>query len=370
MPGHTNIPATLPRRSFPVDTRNRYFLFSRRLRAFFVPILHPAPKPSFETALRNRRANGRDACEIARWIIEDLPVPTHLMPMLAQTLREFLSEERLHGVCVEEIVPRPWPEGPQRRPVAFGLSAFLSDDCVAAQIASPRAYFWMELLTRASQEKVASDLLPLRDLAEANAGDGCNLFPFLWIQRPTDVSSPEGGRLLTRGMRSLLDDHRGFNLKSILKEAAREQQEAFTQGGLRKIGSCCSGPGASAGNRLLFGLTRDEARQVAFGSALSLLFVSTRPHCGFARIQQHVLLCALDDMSDEEIADHLNITPHAVNMRWRAIYERIEHLSDLAALVYSDSSGANRNGSGTQKRRRVVSYVRSHPEELRPYRWK
>jgi hypothetical protein len=340
------------------------------LQAFFVPILHPAPKPSFETALRNRRANGHDAREIARWIIEDLPVPAHLVPKLAQTLREFLSEERLHGVCVEEIVPRPWPEVPQRQPVAFGLSAFLSDDCVGAQIASPRPYFWMELLARALQEKHTSDLLSLHELAEANAGDGCNLFPFLWIQRPTDVSTPEGARLVTRAMNLLLDDFKGFNLKSILKEAAREQQEAFTRGGLKEIGPCCSGPGASASNRLLLGLARDEARQDSFGTALSLLFVSARPRCGFTRAEQRILLYALDDMNDKEIADHLGITLHGVNMRWRAIYKRIEHVPDIAALVYSDSNGANGKGFGTQKRRRVVSYVRSHPEELRPYRWK
>jgi hypothetical protein len=79
-------------------------------------------------------------------------------------------------------------------------------------------------------------------------------------------------------------------------------------------------------------------------------------------------------MSDDEIADHLGVTPHAVNMRWRTIYERIERQADLTGLVFkgrelADGNGRPGNGGGGHKRRKVVAYVRAHPEEVRPYAW-
>lgn len=339
--------------------------------------------------LRNRRANPRDAATIARWMIEDLPVPSRLAPVLGRALGDLLAEERVLGVCVEASHPADAStptltlplsgggnssargnspgRGDLRRPVAFGLSAFLSDACVTAQIAAPKAHFALGLLEHAFLEKDASRLLPLSDIAGANAGDGLNLFPFLWIQRPQDLSSPEGRRLIMRAMTSLIEDHKGYNLKCVLKEAGREQEEGFLRGGLKKIARCAAGSGASADERFLFRLTREEAWGEAHGAGVSLLFAFDRPRCGFGRLQQHVLIRAADDMTDEEVADQLGLTKDAVNMRWRGVYSRIDGHEELAALVYDRSEA---DAATSKKRRRVVAYVRAHPEELRPYAWK
>ncbi len=345
-------------------------------RTLGMAMLHKTPDPERATSLRNRRMGARDAAEVARWMIDDFPVPPPLAAELARILHDLVKEERVFGVCVEEAVAsRPWPGNCDRRIVAFGMSTFLSDACVNAQIAAPRANFAFELLNRVVANPDAAELLSLPEVAQGNAGEGLNLFPFLWLQRPRDPMSPEGARLLTRAMCTLLEEHKGFNLKCIVKEGGREQEEAFTRGGMKKIATCSGAPNAPRGERFLFRLTREEARRDAFGTGLSLLFLADRPCCGFARIQQHVLQCAADDMSDEEIADHLCVTPHAVNMRWRTIYERIERQADLAALVFDDrhqTDGGRRSGNsgGAQKRRSVVAYIRAHSEELRPYAWR
>jgi DNA-binding CsgD family transcriptional regulator len=336
-------------------------------------MLHKAPDPEQGTSLRNRRIAARDTTEVAQWMIDDLPVPLPLAAELARILYDLVKEERIYGVCVEEaIASRPWRGNCNRRIVAFGMSTFLSDACLKAQIAAPRANFAIELLNRVVANPGAAGLLSLPEVAQGNAGEGLNLFPFLWLQRPRDPASPEGARLMTRAMYTLLEEHKGFNLKCIVKEGGREQEEAFTRGGMKKLAPCASEAGAPEGERFWFGLTREEARGDAFGTGLSLLFHHDHPRCGFTRIQQHVLQCASDDMNDVEIADHLGVTPHAVNMRWRTIYERIERQADLVALVFNDrerieSNGRASDGGGVHKRRRVVAYVRAHPEELRPY---
>jgi hypothetical protein len=338
-------------------------------------MLNKAPNAVTETRLRNRRMTMRDAPQVARWMIEDLPVPSILAAELGGVLRSLLKNERLFGVCVEEELPEHSPMSLHRQLVAFGVSAFINDECVTAQMESPLAYFWLELLDRVRRAEVSSGLLTMREIAEANAGDGLNLYPFLWLQRPKDFSDPLGGELIRRAMRLLLDDHLGYNLKRILKEASRNQEDAYTRGGLIRLKACGGGASAAAAERILFGLTREQAKKEAFGSALSLLFESVRPRCGFTRIQQQVLQCAVDDMTDEEIAEHLGVSPHTVNMRWRTIYERMEPAEDVGAEISNDgerSNGKNRASDGhvVQKRRRVVAYMRAHPEELRPYAWR
>jgi len=340
-----------------------------------VAILQQTPDAAGKILFRNRRMTARDAPQVAQWMVEDLSVPSPLTAALGGVLRNLLSEERLFGVCVDQAASSKQFESPSWRLSAFGISAFLTDHCVEAQIADPVPYFGFDLLERVHRDITTSGLLASRDIAVANAGEGCNLFPFVWLQRPNDFSTPAGAQLITRGMHLLLDDHKGYNLKRIIKEGSREQEQPFLKGGMKRLKSCWIENGAEREERILFGLTREEARQDAFGTGISLLFSFARPRCGFTRKDQQVLQCAMDDLSDDEIASHLNITPDGVNMRWRAIYARIQNDPDLAALVYGNgwepTEESNRpDALAKQKRRRVVAYVRSHPEELRPYAWR
>lgn len=339
-----------------------------------VAILQQMPDAAEKILLRNRRMTARDAPQIARWMVEDLSVPSPLAGALGGVLRNLLSEERLFGVCVEQAATGQQFEPPSWKLAAFGISAFLTDRCVETQLADPLPYFGFHLLERAHRDMAMSGLLASREIAEANAGEGCNLFPFVWLQRPNDFSTPAGAQLIAKGMHLLLDDHKGYNLKRMIKEGSREQEQPFLKGGMKRLKSCWIEKGEQREERILFGLTRGEARQDAFGTGISLLFSYTRPRCGFTQKDQQVLQCAVDDLPDDEIAGQLNITPHGVNMRWRAIYARIQEDSDIAALILGNgwnhaSENSRTDTPATQKRRRVVAYVRSHPEELRPYAW-
>ena len=66
-------------------------------------------------------------------------------------------------------------------------------------------------------------------------------------------------------------------------------------------------------------------------------------------------------------ADHLNISKHAVNMRWRTIYNRILQHPELAAAIFDHRDTCKGGGANTQKRRRAIAFMRAHPEELRPF---
>jgi hypothetical protein len=250
--------------------------------------------------------------------------------------------------------------------VAFGISGLLSDACAEAFLQAPIANFSIRVLERCLGHGARSGLLDIGAVACANAGAGLNLAPICWLQRPRDRTSPKGAELMALGMEIFLRQHRGYNLKRILKEAPADEEARFVAGGFARVKTLSAGPGADWHERVALVLDRAQAERGHFGSALGLLFACPRPRLGFTRIQQQVLERAVDDLSDKEIAADLGLTPHGVNMRWRTIYDRIDASPALAADIFHCRGRSQGEGAG-RKRRRVVAFARAHPEELRPF---
>ena len=72
---------------------------------------------------------------------------------------------------------------------------------------------------------------------------------------------------------------------------------------------------------------------------------------------------ALLDGGDEAAADHLHLSPSTIQKRWRMIYERVT-LAEPGFFPANDSADSGTRGAA--KRRRLLSYLRGHLEELRP----
>ncbi len=110
----------------------------------------------------------------------------------------------------------------------------------------------------------------------------------------------------------------------------------------------------------LTGVRRDEVKD---GSALSPLFFYAPPRFGFKPGEQEMLLQALLGDSDEELSQALHISPSTAHKRWRSVYERVAAVApDLLPVAAS----AGERHRGVEKRRRLLTYLRSHLEELRP----
>jgi hypothetical protein len=86
---------------------------------------------------------------------------------------------------------------------------------------------------------------------------------------------------------------------------------------------------------------------------------------GFSRAEQQLLLSAFPGGPDEELSDHLGISHSTIKNTWRSIYDRAA--SRLPELFAEESSATTIISlRGKEKRRRILSYLRDHPEELRP----
>lgn len=293
----------------------------------------------------------------------ELPLPAELAQALPQLLEHLLDEDCLSGVCVEETEGSGW------RLAAAGLSGFLPEPTIEGYLARPIPWLALTLLDRARLASVIDTFLPHHAIATANAEGGLHLFPFLWLQRPFDPASAHGRELMSLGQQTFIRFHRGYRLKSVIKEVPAAIEQVFTGGGfirrsLIPAGSPMTFPGMSSNHdRVILGLTREECERDLPGPAVGWLFGNSSPRCGFTRVEQQVLQCAVDGLTDHEIAGVLCVTANTVRDRWRSIFERVHR----AAPHVLPSPNPERGGRGPEKRRPVLLFIDDHPEELRPY---
>ncbi|MGI4791084.1 MAG: hypothetical protein ACRYFS_19835 [Janthinobacterium lividum] len=112
----------------------------------------------------------------------------------------------------------------------------------------------------------------------------------------------------------------------------------------------------------LMGITHAEAT-AADSSMMGHYFVHRPPKLGLTPSQQALLeLCLRQpDLSDAALAATMGVPVHRVKNLLRAAYGRI---SDVAFELLPETGNGQR---GPEKKRQLISFLRDHPEELRPY---
>jgi DNA-binding NarL/FixJ family response regulator len=89
------------------------------------------------------------------------------------------------------------------------------------------------------------------------------------------------------------------------------------------------------------------------------------PILRFSPSEQRLLTFALSGVTDEQLAEALGISVSGVKKMWISIHRRVEaSMPDL--IPESHSREVPTNSRGKEKRRRLLAYLRDHPEELRP----
>lgn len=115
--------------------------------------------------------------------------------------------------------------------------------------------------------------------------------------------------------------------------------------------------------RALMNITPESAGSVT-GSQISTIFLKRRPILRLGQAEQELLVAALDELTDEELSDRLNVHIGTVKKRWMKVFDRIS--SERPELFISCARHVEQV-RGRQKRHHILAYLREHPEELRPY---
>jgi hypothetical protein len=251
--------------------------------------------------------------------------------------------------------------------LGVGASVFVSDDFLRELKTPP--FFWIgpELLTRVRRGN--SPLLSESQVRDANARGGLNLAVWNTTIGMEDIQRVEVWNEL---MAAFFKYHRGYLLKELV---AQGESEADLQAVRNTGGLLWHGSDGRYGdfwdedlNNLLrtphiHGMTRELALARP-GSWIGSLFLYQPPLCGFSRSEQRLLLAALEGGTDENLSDTLAISRDTVKKTWRLIYERVA--ACLPELVPGNSPTDIGMPRGKDKKQRLLTYLREHPEELRP----
>lgn len=109
----------------------------------------------------------------------------------------------------------------------------------------------------------------------------------------------------------------------------------------------------------LMSISRETAHQQRDFHMLRL-FVSEVPRLMFSRAEIELLNVAMTFATDNEIAEILHISSETVKSRWKSIYSK-------AAAILPSKDMADSAQRQKEKRRKLLAYLASHPEELRPF---
>jgi len=219
----------------------------------------------------------------------------------------------------------------------------------------------------ASSESVA---LTEDQLGTGNLDGGLDLVDLFPQWRKGILTPRQVEEVQTALADSFLEAHRGFRLNRILTETVSAEERlsylelARTWRVVSDFSDFYSQHPESNWNRdrCLAIVTREEAFQVP-GHITGILFQYQEPLLRLPDADQRLLEAALAGLTDEELAQQLEMGLPTVKKRWRSIFERVSERPDLFPRLPDDSDDASR---GRQKRHHILAYVRHHPEELRP----
>jgi len=288
-----------------------------------------------------------------------------LFDQLAPIWVELLGGESLIGTVVENL---DCPKG--QRVVAFGASVFLTDEFVRYAKNPPLFWIGPELIRRFPQGR--SPILNFKAIQRANSSGGLNLFMWQAAGRPS--SGDELHAIFYELNRGIIEMHRGYLIQEVLAQEASDEElrHAVKAGGYwlnPSTGAYSELPEAREGKLtdrpFIVGITREIALRNPGSWFASMLFHHTPPQIYFRPGEQRLLRAALTGGTDEELAERLDVSIHAVKKCWISIYQRVaERLPELLPENLDHASA--RGARGMEKKHRLLSYLRDHPEELRP----
>lgn len=271
------------------------------------------------------------------------------------------------AICGIPLIIDDHHRDPHHRIVAFAFSVFVND-LVLNELKDGHAIdHRTPLLSGILSTKL--HLVRPTSVAQADASSGLNLVVISYARDESRGEDGIGPYIKECFLGAFLRTHAGYKIKEVLGECFHKDLAWVIRCGflIRDrprpyfTRSKCKCP-YEAGP-FIFGLTQDEAKE-SEGTMASSLFLYHPPRFRFKPHEQELLREAIEGRTDEEVCRTLNISLPTVKKRWSKIYGQV---LEADGSVIPDTQQLNNDSKrGAEKRRRLLEYIRRHPEELIP----
>jgi hypothetical protein len=242
--------------------------------------------------------------------------------------------------------------------VACGMGVFVTGAFADHEIRNPRPGLNSRIIAGiASGESV---VLSRAQIAAGNAGKGIDFVNMYGTWRDGIMNADQLAEAQALLGTSFVEHFAGYRFNRVLKEAIGHSRIALARatGTYRLVAEFQESESALAV------VTRESVLAAPY-SVAATLYRYQAPVLRLRPAEQKLLAAALVGKTDAELSAELELSIEAIKKRWMSIFDRIDEFKP-EILSRSD---ADSDGRGPQKRHRVVAYIRTHPEELRPFSW-
>ena len=239
--------------------------------------------------------------------------------------------------------------------IGFGSAAFVKSAFMDLEVADPRP----GITSRIVKGWLAGTpvLAERKEVAQQASGMGIDVVILYSAWRDDILSAADRQAVQTTLVSGLVEVLSGFRVRRVLAETT---SEAVTDFHRRSVEYRVLAEFVEVGS--VIHLMTHESATALPGSVGNLIYKNAQPLLRLRESDQSLLLAALQGWTDSELAVELGISLAAVKARWRSTFARI---GDTMPALLAEVN--EHEGRGTQKRHRVLAYVRAHPGELRPY---
>ncbi len=249
--------------------------------------------------------------------------------------------------------------GAKKKKIGFGFSVFVTPEFMNRELESPRPGINGRILTSV----VWGEPAVRAESRLCDSNDPLDVVIMSCNYRYDSMNADETMQAEMTLPAAFAESHLGYRLNRILVETVTERQRRVHESSgvwrpIRDFPEC---------GHTWLQLTREEALGVS-GSVAGPMFDYHEPVLGLRSTEKELLAEALKWGTDKELAAKLNLSLPTVKKRWASVFERVA--AARPELLPDGERKQSAEIRGPQKRHRIMAYVRAHPEEVRPYRWR
>lgn len=242
--------------------------------------------------------------------------------------------------------------------VACGMGVFVTKAFADREIKHPKPGINSRIL--AGLASGPSVILSRNQIGAGNAGEGLDFVNMYGTWRDGILNAEQLAEVHGLLGSSFVEHFAGYRFNRVLKETIGSSQIALARatGTYRVVAEFKESVSALA-------VASRESVSSAPYSVAAALYRYQEPVLRLRPAEQRLLAAALAGKTDAELSADLELSIEAIKKRWMSVFDRVE---EFKPEILSRGE-ADTDGRGPQKRHRVVAYIRSHPEELRPFSW-
>lgn len=267
--------------------------------------------------------------------------------------KSLLDNPSFHANVIES--ERPFG---RHKIVACGMGVFVTSAFADREIRNPRPGLNSRIIAGIASGD--SMVLNRAQIAAGNAGEGIDFVNMYGTWRDRIMNADQLAEVQALLGSSFVEHFAGYRFNRVLKEAVGHSQIALA----RATGTYRLVAEFQESESVLVVASRESVLTAPY-SVAAAMYRYQPPVLRLRPAEQKLLAAALSGKTDAELSVDLGLSIEAIKRRWMSIFARVD---EFKPEILSRGEPDN-EGRGPQKRHRVVAYVRTHPEELRPFSW-